>query len=86
MNAMSGVWLLPSDAAKHLGLPFDNERQFKRDSELDVLRNVERCAQCSSTASIFQPFHHYIVQSLYLSVNLSTFLLFNLSVFLSFYL
>ena len=47
---MSGVWLLPSDAAKHLGLPFDNERQFKRDSELDVSRHVERGAQCSSTA------------------------------------
>ena len=50
MKAMSSVWLLPSDVAKHMGLPFDNKRQFKRDSELDVSRHVERGAQCSSTA------------------------------------
>ena len=45
----SGVWLLPVDAAKHLDVLFNNERQFKKDSTLDVSRHFERGASCSST-------------------------------------
>ena len=45
----SGVWLLPEDAAKYLDVQFNNERQFKKDSTLDVSRNFERGASCSST-------------------------------------
>ena len=40
------MWLLLEDAAKHLGIPFENERQFKRDSKLDISRYFERGASC----------------------------------------
>ena len=47
----SGVWLLPEDAAKHLDVLFNNERQFKKDSTRDVSRHFERGDSCSSTNS-----------------------------------
>ena len=50
MNSdQSGVCLLPEDAAKHLDVLFNNELQFKKDSTLDVSRDFDRGASCSST-------------------------------------
>ena len=50
MMASTGVWLLLDDAAKHLGVPFCSEWQFKKSSALDVSRLIERGARCSSVA------------------------------------
>ena len=46
----SGVWLLPEDAAKYLGVPFDSQRQFEKTSTLNMSRYFERGADCSSAA------------------------------------
>jgi hypothetical protein len=50
MSCNTGIWLLPDDAAKGLGVPFDNDRQFKKASELDCSRHFERGALCSAVA------------------------------------
>ena len=52
----SGVWLLPEDAAKHLDVLFNNERQFKKDSTLDVSRHFEGGDNCTST----NPFSSFV--------------------------
>ena len=41
MIALTGVWLLLDDAAKHLGDALVSEREFKRSSALDVSREIQ---------------------------------------------
>ena len=52
----TGMWLLLEDAAKHLGIPFENDRQFKRDSKLDISRYFDVGASCLTAA----PFNSFI--------------------------
>ena len=42
MSAPTGIWLLPNDAAKHLGIPFTNESQFRKKYDLDESKYFER--------------------------------------------
>ena len=50
MMALTSVWMLLDDAAKHLSVPLGSERQFKRSSALDVSGHIERGVRCSSVA------------------------------------
>jgi len=42
MIAPTGIWLLPDDAAQHLGVPFTDESQFRREYDLDESKYFER--------------------------------------------
>ena len=59
MGFNTGIWLLPDDAARCLGVPFVNDRQFKKASELDYSRHFERGALCSEVA----PFKSFVYVS-----------------------
>ena len=48
--------MLPDGAARYFGVPFGNERQFRKDSELDVTRYFERGALWSTVA----PFSSFV--------------------------
>ena len=41
MIALTGVWLLLDNAAKHLGDALVSKREFKRSSALDVSREIQ---------------------------------------------
>ena len=46
----TGIWLLLEDAANHLGVSYQSERQFRKSSELDTSRHIERGASVHATA------------------------------------
>ena len=49
-SSASGIWLLLEDAATYLGVPYQSDRQFRKSSELDTSRHIERGASVSKAA------------------------------------
>ena len=59
MSGNTCIWLLPDDAAKLLGFLFEDEKQFKKGSELDCSRYFERGTFHSEIA----PFNSFVYVS-----------------------
>ena len=59
-SSATGIWLLLEDAAAYLSVPYQSDRQFRKSSELNTSRHIERGASVSA-ATPFSSFDYVCV-------------------------